>query len=60
MFLPVNTLIAMVIGAYLVGLITIPLIALVILKNPSRMHANTKTTSSNFSHKRQTHQRRRL
>ena len=59
MFLPINVLIAVVFGAYLVGLITIPVIALIILRNPSRMHANTRATPSRYANKRQTRQRRR-
>lgn len=52
MFVDMGTLIALVIGAYLVGLITIPVIALIILKNPSRLHANTKSNSKYTSKSR--------
>ena len=52
MFVELSTLIALIAGAYLIGLITIPVIALVILKNPSRLHANPKSTSKYSSHNR--------
>lgn len=52
MFVDMSTLITLVVGAYLVGLITIPVIALIILKNPSRLHANTKSNSKYASRSR--------
>ena len=52
MFVDISTLIALVVGAYLIGLITIPVIALIILKNPSRLHANTKSNNKYASRSR--------
>lgn len=52
MFVELSTLVALVVGAYLIGLITIPVIALIILKNPSRLHANTKSNSTYASKNR--------
>ena len=57
MFLEVSMLITIIIGAYLIGLITIPIVALIILKNPSRMHATSRTTART-AHKRNSRQRR--
>ena len=54
MFLPISTLIVLVVGIYLVGLITIPIIALVILRKPSRLHANTKSNGANYATKNRT------
>ncbi len=52
MFVELSMLVALVAGAYLVGLITIPVIALIILKYPSRLHANTRSNSSYTSKQR--------
>lgn len=58
MYLEVSMFITIIVGVYLIGLVTIPIVALIILKNPSRMHTTTKTASRNMS-KRSVRQQRR-
>ncbi len=58
MYLEVSMLITIIVGAYLIGLVTIPIVALIILKNPSRMHTTTRTSSRNMN-KRSVRQQKR-
>lgn len=58
MFLELSMLVTLLVGTYLIGLITIPVIALIILKYPSRLHANTKSSSRYIGKQRSRNYRR--
>ena len=45
MFVPIGLLITLVFVAFLLGLVTVPLLVLVILKTPMRQHQHVKAAA---------------